>query len=166
MTHVCVSDLTIIGSDNGLSPERRQAIIRTNADILFIGPLGTNFSEILIAIYIFSFKKMHLKMSSGKWRPSCLGLNVLINKLHCLLWITEEAKTDWGGDGNEVGVGVTWIRIRIRIRNLYCPYFTEKHQGTRKYINKDIWIPTHYKQTKTLSENTKQWYKIILERKC
>ena len=31
----------------------------------------------------------------------------------------------------------------------------------RKYINKDIWIPTHYKQTKTLSENTKQWYKII-----
>ena len=53
------------------------------------------------------------------------------------------------------------IRIRIRIRNLYCPYLTEKHQGTRKYINKDIWIPTHYKQTKTLSENTKQWYKII-----
>ena len=51
--------------------------------------------------------------------------------------------------------------IRIRIRNLYYPYFTEKHQGTRKYINKDIWIPTHYKQTKTLSENTKQWYKII-----
>ena len=50
---------------------------------------------------------------------------------------------------------------RIRIRNLYCPYFTEKHQGTRKYINKDIWTPTHYKQTKTLSENTKQWYKII-----
>ena len=53
------------------------------------------------------------------------------------------------------------LYIRIRIRNLYCPYFTEKHQGTRKYINKDIWIPTHYKQTKTLSENTKQWYKII-----
>ena len=53
------------------------------------------------------------------------------------------------------------IFLHIRIRNLYCPYFTEKHQGTRKYINKDIWIPTHYKQTKTLSENTKQWYKII-----
>ena len=53
------------------------------------------------------------------------------------------------------------LRIRIRIRNLHCPYFTEKHQGTRKYINKEIWIPTHYKQTKTLSENTKQWYKII-----
>ena len=37
---------------------------------------------------------------------------------------------------------------KYEIRNLYCPYFTEKHQGTRKYINKDIWIPTYYKQTK------------------
>ena len=50
------------------------------------------------------------------------------------------------------------IFIRIRIRNLYCPYFTGKHQGTRKYINKDIWVPTHYKQTKTLSE-----YKAMLQ---
>ena len=31
----------------------------------------------LIEIHIFSFKKIHLKMSSGKWRPFCLGLNVL-----------------------------------------------------------------------------------------
>ena len=45
VTHICVSKLTIIGSDNGLSPERRQAIIWTNAGILLIGPLGTNFSE-------------------------------------------------------------------------------------------------------------------------
>ena len=34
------------GSDNGLSPIRRQAIIWISASILFIGPLGTNFSEI------------------------------------------------------------------------------------------------------------------------
>ena len=77
MTHICVGKLTIIGSDNGLSPDRRQAIIWTNAGILSIGPLGTKFSEILIAIHVFSFKEIHLKMSSGKWRPSCLGLNVL-----------------------------------------------------------------------------------------
>ena len=38
------------GSDNGLSPGWRQAIIWTNAGILLIGPLGTNFSEILIEI--------------------------------------------------------------------------------------------------------------------
>ena len=77
MTHICVVKLTIIGSDNGLSPGRRQAIIWTNAGILLIGPLGTNFIEILIGIQTFSFKKMHLKISSGKCRPSCLGLNVL-----------------------------------------------------------------------------------------
>ena len=71
--------LIIIGSDNGLSPGRRQAIIWTNAGILLIGALGTNFSEISIEIDIFSFKKTHLKMSSGIWWPSCLGLNVLIN---------------------------------------------------------------------------------------
>ena len=75
--HICVGKLTIIGSDNGLSPGRRQAIIWTNAGILFIRTLGTNFSEILSEIHTFSFKKMHLKMSSGKWRPFCLGLNVL-----------------------------------------------------------------------------------------
>ena len=71
--------LTIIGSDNGLSPGRHKAIIWTNAGILLIGPLGTNFSEIVIVIQTFSFKKMHLKMSSAKWRPFCLGLNVLTN---------------------------------------------------------------------------------------
>ena len=79
VTHICVGKLTIIGSDNDLSPGRHQAIIWTNAGILLIEPLGTIFSEILIVIQIFSFKKMHLKMSSAKWRPFCLGLNVLSN---------------------------------------------------------------------------------------
>ena len=68
VTHICVSNLTIIGSDNGLSPGRRQAIIWTNAGILLIGPLGTNFSEISIEILPFSFKKMRLKVSSAKLR--------------------------------------------------------------------------------------------------
>ena len=79
VTHICVSKLTIIGSDNGLSPGRRQVIIWTNAGILLIGALGTNVSEILIKIGTFSLKNMLLKMSSGKRRPSCLGLNVLIS---------------------------------------------------------------------------------------
>ena len=77
MTHICVSKLAIIGSDNGLSPDRRQAIIWTNAGISLIGPLETNFSEILIKIHTLSFKKIDLKMSSGNRRPFCLGLNVL-----------------------------------------------------------------------------------------
>ena len=46
--HICIGKLTVIGSDNGLSPGRCQAIIRTNAGISLIGPLETNFSDILI----------------------------------------------------------------------------------------------------------------------
>ena len=45
--------------------------------MLLTGPLGTNFSEILMKIHTFSFKKMHLKMLFGKWPPFCLGANVL-----------------------------------------------------------------------------------------
>ena len=48
MTHIFVSKLPIIGSNNSLSSRRRQAIMWTNAGILLIGPLRTNFNEILI----------------------------------------------------------------------------------------------------------------------
>ena len=91
MTHICVGKLSIIDSDNGLSPVRRQAIIWTNAGMLLIGPLGTNFSEILIEILTLSFKKMRLKVSSAKWRSFCLGLNVLIwfSYVKCIIfWFT------------------------------------------------------------------------------
>ena len=83
VTHICVSDLTNIGSGNGLSPGRRQAIIWTNAGILLIGPLRTNFSEILIEIHAFSFTIIHLKMLSAKWRPFCLGLSELRSPRPC-----------------------------------------------------------------------------------
>ena len=61
VTHICVSELTIIGSDNGLSPGRCQTIIWTNGGILLIGPLGTKFSEILVGIQAFSFRKNALE---------------------------------------------------------------------------------------------------------
>ena len=47
VTHKCVSKLTIIGSNNGLSPGWHQAIIWTKAVILLNWPLGTNFNDIL-----------------------------------------------------------------------------------------------------------------------
>ena len=62
-----------IGSDNGLSPIRRQAIIWTSAGLLSIGPLGTSFSQIRIQIQNFSFTNVHLQISSAKWRPFCPG---------------------------------------------------------------------------------------------
>ena len=52
MTHICIGKLTIIGSDNGLSPGWRQAIISTIDGILLIGPLVTNFSDRMLYIFI------------------------------------------------------------------------------------------------------------------
>ena len=63
--HICVSNQTTIGSDNGLLPGRHQAITWANAGILLFGSLGAKFN------------KKHLNMLSEKWRPFCLCLNVL-----------------------------------------------------------------------------------------
>ena len=81
VTHICVSRLTITGSDNGLSPGRRQAIIWTNAGILLTGPLGTNFSENFIEILKFSFTKMRLKsvvceIAAILSRPQCVKITL------------------------------------------------------------------------------------------
>ena len=94
VTHICVSDLTNIGSDNGLSPGRRQAIIRTNAGILLKRPSWTNFSEFLVEFLIFSFKKMRLKVSSAKRRPFCLGPNEL--KANTLTFLYSSSARDSG----------------------------------------------------------------------
>ena len=85
MMHICIGKLTVIGSDNDLLPGQCQAIVWTNVGILLIQTLETNFSEILNEIHTFSFKKVNLKMSSAKWQPSCLGLNVLIHPYQ--LWL-------------------------------------------------------------------------------
>ena len=77
VTHICISNLTAIGSDNCLSPEWHQAIVWTNAGILLIGILGTNVTEISSEIHTFSLKKMHLKMSSAEWHLFRLSLNEL-----------------------------------------------------------------------------------------
>ena len=90
MTYICASKLTSIGSYNGLSPCRRQAIIWTNAGILLIGRLGTNFGEILIEIYIFSLKKnafenIFWEMSAILSRPQCV-LSIPIGSEAGIFW--------------------------------------------------------------------------------
>ena len=49
----------------------------TNAAVLLIETLGIKVSEILSEIDKFSFKKLYLKLWSGKCWPFCLVLNVL-----------------------------------------------------------------------------------------
>ena len=97
VTHICARILTNIGLDNGLSPGRRQAIIWTNAGILLIRTLGTNVCEILSEIHTHSFKKIHLKMSSLKWRPF-LSRSQCINDSKSTLRMTNLASSyspDW-----------------------------------------------------------------------
>ena len=91
--HICVSKLTTISSYNGLSPGRRQAIIWTNDGILLIWQLETKFNEILVKIHKLLFKRIHINMSSGNWRPFCFGLNVLTNRVHSVLGYNIKAET-------------------------------------------------------------------------
>ena len=117
VTHICVGNLTIIGPDNGLSPGRRQAIIWINAGILLIGLRGTNFSEISIGIQKFSFKKMHLKTSSAKWRPFCLVLN-LLTQLALLYWGCTVPHTGSCGGGAVVVLQNTPLMDMLGLRTI------------------------------------------------
>ena len=79
VTHICVSKLTSIGSDSGLSPDRRQAIVWNNVGILLIWPLGINFSGLLFEIqYIFiqenAFENGSWKIAAILSRAQCVNL--------------------------------------------------------------------------------------------
>ena len=124
MTHIRLGKLSIVGSDlYGLSPSRGQAIIWTNAGILVIGTLWANCSAIAIEIYTFSFKKMHLKMSSGKWRPCCRGLDVLSRVFAGMAWLYR---------GHDFKAGKTGLTPNSLYRiSLHCHCFGT---GRRKHM--------------------------------
>ena len=123
--HIHVSKLTIIGSDNGLSLGQHQAIIWNNAGILSTGPLGTNLSEILIKVHTFSFKKMHLKITSGKWRPFCLGFKVL-------------TKIDAKPLPKSIRVSGPWVSIQVG-NDLAC---NRRQAITQINDDQDLWYLT------------------------
>ena len=90
----------------------------TNAGIL-IGPLGTNFSEILTQIHKFSFKKIHLKMSSGKWRPFCLDLNVLAPVSSCgYIWVHIGSGCGWLPHGTK-SISEPMLTSSTRFTNIF-----------------------------------------------
>ena len=73
VTHICVNKITIIGSDNGLSPGRRQAIIWTIAGILLIEPRGTSFNRnSIIFIHENEFESVVCEMAAILFRPQCV----------------------------------------------------------------------------------------------
>ena len=120
MTHICVGKLTIIGSDNGLSPGRRKAIMRTNAWMLLIGPLGINFSEILVrhfrsqkctwkcrllysVIYCFGLKEL-----TRSWRLRCKTAAVCIHR-----------KTSWHRNTCRITDPLWWESTRSLVDSLH-----------------------------------------------
>ena len=73
LTHLPLVPHICVGKSGQHSFVQIMACRLGNAGLLPIGPLGTNFSEILIKTQNFSFMKMHLKISSAKWWPFCPG---------------------------------------------------------------------------------------------
>ena len=71
---------------------------------------GTNLSEILIKIQNFSFTKMHLKISSSKWRPFCSGGDEFISEpmSYCVALIEHT------GDVGMFSLYMIWVH--------WCPY--------------------------------------------
>ena len=165
VTHICVSKLTIIGSDNGLSPGRCQASILTNAGILLIGPLGTNPHEILIEMQIFSLKKKHFKMSSAKWRSICLGFNVLTHRdldnmtiILQIIFLKHSFK----------GCGKMWFQMRKLTQCLLFLKFWKKPLGKWKTsswsqnicrLNDDF--PQRFNISYVLSQNAYLFHSVI-----
>ena len=77
VTYIWDRKLTINDSGNGLSADRRQAIFWTNAEILLIGPLGTNLDKILIETHTFfqgnAFEYVVWKMVVISSWPQCVN---------------------------------------------------------------------------------------------
>ena len=159
--HICVGKLIIIGSDNGLSPGRRQAIIWTYDGILSIGPLGTNVNEILIEIYIFSFRNIHLKMSSAKWRLFRLGLTVLL-LFGILLLVLVHTNSDrtwpaikWYNTWHIINEVSTYIRFKISTKRT----IEHSHGRALGFLLSDSWRNC-YKRT-TFDRVVRPWYMIL-----
>ena len=79
-------------------PERRQAIIWNNDGILLYGPLGRNFTEILIAIYTFSLgvnARGCRPTPSSTWRGTRSSPQLITGKFTDTAHLLE-THTSWG----------------------------------------------------------------------
>ena len=133
MTHICVDHLTIIGLDNGLSPSHYLNQCWNIVNWTFRNKLH----EILIKVHTFSFKKMHLKMSSGRCWPFCPGLNELtvigslgmnfILSIHCLVHTKPSV---WRGCLTDVRIPIiSYDQVVLSVLCLY--YWTSYNREGR-----------------------------------
>ena len=102
-TRIYVSvDGVSISSDNGLLPISREVIISTNAWLLSIGPLGTNFNEISIKKQkLFTHEnasenivwKIAAILSRGRWVKTDKNLGRCSIFMSVDKWSSQKAKT-------------------------------------------------------------------------
>ena len=129
MTHICVSKVTIIGSDNGLSPGWRQTIIWTNAN----WTPGNKFQWNLIQdLYIFiqdnAFENVVWKMAAKLSQPQCVNTGHVPFPIRTLQHVT---------------LNLPWIIINPTEKHhisshWYCPHH-ELTLGIRSYSIKHPW---------------------------
>ena len=117
--HISAVNRDSIGSNNGLLPIRRQAIIRTSAGLLPIGPLGTNFNEISIKIQTFLFMNIHLKISSATWRPF-FAMGSWVKMLH---YTGQPPYLERSG----------WLYCYRPVRFIRAPSYLIRHLGFSEY---------------------------------
>ena len=94
-----ISKLTIISSDNGLSPKRRQAIICTNAWILLIATSGTNLVNSEVKFYIFiqenAFENVFCEMAAILSLPQCVKVAYgMLQDFVTIIIISIRSRTD------------------------------------------------------------------------
>ena len=144
------------GSDNGLSPIRRQAIIWTNAGILLIGPLGQTSLRFWLKIQNFSFTKMHTKMSSAKWRPFCAGGDEINKQFSKQGWDSAAIMRRHCNIYNKRGQGILRLdRPKCLTENNQRKYVYYKHYPLRLFtLSSSMNFPLH---TMPLLEKTMCW---------
>ena len=124
VTHICISKLTSIGSDNGLSPGWRQDIFWTKAGILLI---WTNLNKLRWNLncnaYIFiqenAFENVVWKMAA------ILSLPSSVNADHCHLTVS------WQYSGWRVETGLTANLVQqLGIAKLYFSGLVQERRNS------------------------------------
>ena len=142
MTHICVGNLTIIGSDNGLSPGWRQAIIWTNAGILLIGPLGKN-CEMVVTVILSRGRRV---------KPAANYLHHIVDPIEWC-WPTARPRD---GKGSGMELDLTWKDCIPRSDketnyglNFFTFYMIPRHYsvaGVVSYPQQNVTIPFSHSQ--------------------
>ena len=109
VVHICVSKLTIIGSDISLSPGQHQTISWTNVGILLIWPRGTNLQNVSLLVPASMCLAASIGYNLIEVNHCCTG-HVLgnLNFYLCLL-DTEMAKAVWSSSSWKTKDGLFYI---------------------------------------------------------